>query len=118
MMKCTFCVDRRAVGLKPACVDACPYFALDAGTEAELALKYGPLLRLSANLLQGIGAEQAATQPSVFVKPRQLRAIDNAIMRRNGEVTLQLRVVPGPSESEWRERAAKPFLPKPVSDKC
>lgn len=34
--KCTFCADRQAQGLEPACVEACPVHALKFGTREEL----------------------------------------------------------------------------------
>ncbi len=34
--KCTFCVDRQADGLEPACVEACPVGALQFGQREEL----------------------------------------------------------------------------------
>jgi anaerobic dimethyl sulfoxide reductase subunit B (iron-sulfur subunit) len=41
MEKCNFCVDRWVDGKKPACVDACPMWAMDAGPLDELRAKYG-----------------------------------------------------------------------------
>jgi anaerobic dimethyl sulfoxide reductase subunit B (iron-sulfur subunit) len=41
MQKCDLCLERWAEGRKPVCVEACPMRALDAGTEREMAAKYG-----------------------------------------------------------------------------
>ena len=41
MQKCNFCIDRWAEGTKPACVQGCPTWALDAGPMEELQAKYG-----------------------------------------------------------------------------
>ncbi len=41
MQKCDFCLERLAENKKPACVDACPMRALDAGPIEELQAKYG-----------------------------------------------------------------------------
>ncbi len=41
MQKCSLCIDRWAEGLKPACVEGCPTWALDAGPMDELQAKYG-----------------------------------------------------------------------------
>lgn len=41
MQKCDLCLDRWADGKKPACVDSCPTWALDAGPLEELKVKYG-----------------------------------------------------------------------------
>ncbi len=41
MQKCHFCHDRLAKNQKPACVDACPMRALDAGPVEELRANYG-----------------------------------------------------------------------------
>ncbi len=118
MSKCTFCGDRQAQGLQPACVDACPYFALDAGTEDELRRKYADLVPLTAGVLPGIDAEHAATRPSVFVKPRPLRATSGEVTRRNGRAVAHLRPVPGPDEDTWRARAKEPFVNKPPRSQC
>ena len=39
--KCDGCVELRAKGYQPACVEACPYRALDFGDVEELEEKYG-----------------------------------------------------------------------------
>lgn len=41
MTKCTMCVDLIDKGEKPACVEACPYRALEIGTLDELKAKHG-----------------------------------------------------------------------------
>ena len=43
MQKCHFCLDRLAENKKPACVDACPMRAMDAGPIEELRVKYGDI---------------------------------------------------------------------------
>ena len=43
MQKCHFCLDRLAENKKPACVDACPMRAMDAGPMEELRAKYGDI---------------------------------------------------------------------------
>ncbi|MFC1874406.1 4Fe-4S dicluster domain-containing protein, partial [Chloroflexota bacterium] len=41
MQKCNLCPDRWAEGRKPACVQSCPTWALDAGPIDELRTRYG-----------------------------------------------------------------------------
>ena len=43
MTKCDFCVELQDKGGKPACVEACPYRALEYGDINELKAKYGTL---------------------------------------------------------------------------
>ena len=43
MSKCDMCVELQAKGENPACVDACPYRALEYGEISELRAKYGNL---------------------------------------------------------------------------
>ncbi len=40
-VKCDSCAEWREAGYLPACVEACPYRALDFGDVEELAAKYG-----------------------------------------------------------------------------
>lgn len=67
MQKCDFCLDRLAQNKKPACVDACPMRALDAGPIEELRVKYGDTREAegfvySENLI-----------PSTVFKPKKVR---------------------------------------------
>ena len=64
MQMCTFCLDRLARGKKPACVDACPLYALDAGPIDELKKKYGGMKEIKGF------TRTATTQPSILFKPR------------------------------------------------
>ena len=43
MQKCHFCLDRLTENKNPACVDACPMRAIDAGPIKELRAKYGDI---------------------------------------------------------------------------
>lgn len=64
MQMCHFCLDRVTQSKKPACVDACPVRALDAGPLDELKKKYG-----DGKEAEGfIYSEE--TRPSIIVKPR------------------------------------------------
>ncbi|MFC2062866.1 4Fe-4S dicluster domain-containing protein [Chloroflexota bacterium] len=64
MQKCHFCIDRLSQGKKPACVDACPMYALDVGPISELRKKYG-----STTQAEGFQFFKELF-PSVIFKPR------------------------------------------------
>jgi anaerobic dimethyl sulfoxide reductase subunit B (iron-sulfur subunit) len=76
MQKCTFCWDRQADGLAPACVASCPQRALDFGTVEEIIAKYPSAVKtvvgvpesdLDAN---GNTLESGDTVPSIYFKPK------------------------------------------------
>ena len=43
MQKCHFCIERLEENKKPACIDACPMRAMDAGPIEELRAQYGDI---------------------------------------------------------------------------
>lgn len=63
MQMCTLCLDRLAQAQQPACVAACPLYALDAGPLDELEKKYGAVREAE-------GFAPAGTKPSIIFKPR------------------------------------------------
>lgn len=63
MTKCNFCADLLAKGQRPACVDACPYRAIDFGPIEEMRAKYGTLVN-PAPL-----PDPALTTPSIVYTP-------------------------------------------------
>jgi len=77
MQKCTFCWDRWAVGLKPACVESCPQRALDAGTIEEIMEKYPDAVRSvvgfpdSTKNPEGVNLPSGDTMPAIFFKARE-----------------------------------------------
>ncbi|HMN00415.1 MAG TPA: 4Fe-4S dicluster domain-containing protein [Anaerolineales bacterium] len=76
MQKCTFCWDRWEAGKKPACVEACPQRALDAGPIEELMAKYPDAVRTvvgfpdSTKNPEGIALPSGDTKPSILFKPK------------------------------------------------
>ena len=65
MQKCDLCIDRWAVGKKPACVSSCPLQAMDAGPMDELIAKYG-------DVKEAEGFTYSDTLiPSITFKPRK-----------------------------------------------
>lgn len=65
MTKCTFCEDLQAVGENPACVDACPYRALEFGDIEELKAKHGEL-----NAVQPM-PDPSLTGPAIVYTPHK-----------------------------------------------
>jgi anaerobic dimethyl sulfoxide reductase subunit B (iron-sulfur subunit) len=64
MQMCTLCSDRLKENRKPACVDACPVRALDAGPIEELQAKYGKVTEVTGFTYSG------TTKPSILFKSR------------------------------------------------
>jgi Fe-S-cluster-containing dehydrogenase component len=120
MMKCDFCAGRQAQGLQPACVEACPYLALDSGSEAELRDRHGPLVALAAGALPGIDEEHASTRPAVFVRSRPLRSAPGApvTLRKNGVAVPHLRTAAQADPEAWRARARTPYREKDKKNAC
>jgi anaerobic dimethyl sulfoxide reductase subunit B (iron-sulfur subunit) len=65
MQKCNFCIDRWAEGKKPACVQSCPTWALDAGSMDELKTKYGDVRNADSF------AYSEELIPSITFKPKK-----------------------------------------------
>ncbi len=65
MQKCHFCLDRLEENKKPACVDACPTLALDAGPIEELRAKYGDVREAEGFVY----SEELV--PSIVFKPKK-----------------------------------------------
>ena len=65
MQKCHFCLDRLEENKKPACVDACPTLALDAGPIEELRAKYGDIREA-----EGFVCSEELS-PSIVFKPKK-----------------------------------------------
>jgi len=63
MQKCNFCADRLAAGMKPACVDACPMRALDAGPLEKIIEQYGGIREA-----EGFNFHPAV-MPAIIFKP-------------------------------------------------
>jgi len=79
MQKCHFCIDRLELGKNPACVDACPVRALDAGAEEEIRQKYPTALSAATGFPDSTqkpsGEEQpwGNVRPSFYFKPKLAR---------------------------------------------
>ena len=65
MQKCDLCVDRWAVGKKPACVSSCSVLAMDAGPLDELREKYGDIRET-----EGFTYSDSLV-PSIIYNPKQ-----------------------------------------------
>ena len=65
MHKCDLCIDRWAVGKKPACVSSCPLDAMDAGPMDELIEKYGDIRDAEGFI------DSDTMKPSITYKPRK-----------------------------------------------
>ena len=65
MQKCHFCLDRLAENKKPACVDACPMRAMDAGPMEELRAKYGDVREAESFV------HSEKLTPSIVFKPKE-----------------------------------------------
>ncbi|MFX0020960.1 MAG: 4Fe-4S dicluster domain-containing protein [Candidatus Hermodarchaeota archaeon] len=64
MEKCNFCFERLEQGKQTICVEACPMYALDAGSLEELRVKYGDINEAEGfKYIKNIG-------PCVLFKPK------------------------------------------------
>ncbi|MCL2616484.1 MAG: 4Fe-4S dicluster domain-containing protein [Defluviitaleaceae bacterium] len=61
--KCDACADQRKLGKKPACVQACPTFALDFGDLSELEKEWGSDVTRHPPI-----ANNSTTNPSILIK--------------------------------------------------
>ncbi len=62
--QCGLCVERRAEGKNPICVDACPMRAMDAGPLEEMRAKHGKAKKAS-----GFTYDEKL-KPSIVYKPK------------------------------------------------
>jgi len=83
MTKCNFCYDLVDQGQKPACVDACPFRALDFGDIDELRAKYGGIPN-PAPL-----PEASITYPSVVYTPSRSTVSSNSSNGHIGNVNVE-----------------------------
>ena len=67
MQKCDFCLDRLEKGQQPICVEACPMYALDAGSLDDLHKKYGFTIEA-----EGFSYSEKI-KPSIIFKPKKLK---------------------------------------------
>lgn len=75
-MKCDGCIEWREAGYKPACVEACPYRALDFGDVEELKAKYGAGANL-VSTLPAIGEDKTGSHTQI--KPREVALGDDGV---------------------------------------
>lgn len=70
MQKCTFCTDRLAAGMEPACVASCVGRALDFGTVEYIKQKYPDAKRLNyGDFPYAFVNNQNDTGPNLFINP-------------------------------------------------
>ena len=66
MVKCDSCIELRAAGQNPVCVDACLMRCIDFGTMGELAAKHGPGLVSELPVMPS----SRTTNPNVVIKAK------------------------------------------------
>lgn len=71
--KCDACRELRSSGYEPACVEACPYRALEFGDIDELLAKH-PEGTVTAIPAQGVGE----TCPNTLIRPRESALLEGA----------------------------------------
>lgn len=86
MYKCDRCRDRVAQGLKPACVDACPYEVQDIGPRSEIVAKAHALARNMGGYIYG-ETENGGTN-SLYVSPVPFDTLDAAVTTGPGKPSL------------------------------
>jgi anaerobic dimethyl sulfoxide reductase subunit B (iron-sulfur subunit) len=66
VQKCDMCIDLRARGERPVCVDACPQFALEWGELDDLVVKHPDAVKDIPIL-----PHSSQTDPSTIISPRK-----------------------------------------------
>ncbi len=91
MSKCTFCVDDLELGRDPACVEACPVRALDAGDPEDLTARHGaPDMAVGSAPLPPVNL----TEPALHLAP-------HAASDRSDEPDADLTPRPARGLREW-----------------
>ena len=67
MEKCNFCLERLEQGQQTICVEACPMYAIDAGSIDELIEKYGDITEAEGFKYSNI------IKPSIIFKPKIIK---------------------------------------------
>ncbi|MDR3640584.1 MAG: 4Fe-4S dicluster domain-containing protein [Humidesulfovibrio sp.] len=74
MFKCDRCADRVALGLEPACIEACPHGVQEIGPRSEIVAKAHALVRNTGGFVYG-EAENGGTN-SLYVSPIPFDILD------------------------------------------